>query len=396
MPGLINDLKKSVGEYKSELLSLKSKTLNVNRSVCNLDDVVSSIQTSTQTQENKIAALESFNNKLETFISDVVRIDGNVADLINKNKDDFYNEYPYLKPDIEKDWREKLGDKFKSFGEWCKEHWQEIVITIVIVVGAVLAIAAVIATGGLALVPLLTAGLTALGVSAGTALSIATVASITVAVVAVTSTLASSTLNIIDTWCDMSGNSTFKSWQTAMNWTAAISNGLYSVGSIYNSVKGVSGKEFIARDRAIANGRRGYGDLDSAHPRMQHKPGGDFDGRKDPILQENMRRNGGVLRSDQTGKVLEWPKQGTTGRTPPPNEANIDHIFPRALGGDNSFKNAQVIERQANGAKSTNQNFTPKDFMNNSVPDTASWSNAFKSAFAGNFSSGVNLGIKGD
>jgi hypothetical protein len=139
MPGLINDLKKSVDEYKSELFSLKSKVLNVNRSVCNLDDVVNSIQTSTQTQENKIAALESFNNKLETFISDVVRIDGDVADLINKNKDDFYNEYNYLKPDSEKNWFEKRWDDIKSAAEWCKEHWK-LIVTIVIVVVAVILI----------------------------------------------------------------------------------------------------------------------------------------------------------------------------------------------------------------------------------------------------------------
>jgi hypothetical protein len=237
MPGLINDLKKSVDEYKSELLSLKNKALNVNRSVCNLDEVVSSIQTSTQTQENKIAALESFNNKLETFISDVVRIDGDVADLINKNKDDFYNEYNYLKPDSEKSGWEKFCD---SAAEWCKEHWQELVITIVIVVGAVLAIAAVIATGGLALVPMLTAGLTALGVASGTAITIATVVSLTVAGIAVLSTLASTTLNLMDIWGDYGNNSTFQAWRTAMNWTSAATNLFYSVGSIYNAAQGIS------------------------------------------------------------------------------------------------------------------------------------------------------------
>ena len=50
------------------------------------------------------------------------------------------------------------------------------------------------------------------------------------------STLGSSALNIVDTWCDMSENSTFKSWQTAMNWISIISNGLYSIGAIYNSL----------------------------------------------------------------------------------------------------------------------------------------------------------------
>lgn len=34
----------------------------------------------------------------------------------------------------------------------------------------------------------------------------------------------------------MSENSTFKSWQTAMNWISIISNGVYSIGAIYNSL----------------------------------------------------------------------------------------------------------------------------------------------------------------
>ena len=103
-------------------------------------------------------------------------------------------------------------------------------------IGAVLAIVAVICSGGLALVPMLTALLTTLGVSAAMATTIATVASLTIAGIAIVSTLGSSALNIVDTWCDMSENSTFKSWQTAMNWISIISNGLYSIGAIYNSV----------------------------------------------------------------------------------------------------------------------------------------------------------------
>lgn len=164
--------------------------------------------------------------------------------MVNKNKDDFYDKYHYLKPNCEKDWLEKAWDgcksALKSAGEWCKEHWKEILITIVIVIGAVLAIAAVICTGGMALAPLLAAGLTALGVSAGTAMTIATVTSLVVATIAVTSTLASSTLNIMDTWGDYSDNPTFQAWKTAMNWTSMISNGFYSIGSIYNSFKGIS------------------------------------------------------------------------------------------------------------------------------------------------------------
>jgi len=126
MPGLINEVKKSVVDYKSELSALRKKTLNINRSVCNLDDVISSIQASSQTQERKIDSLEKFYSESEEFISEVVRIDGEVAAVINKRKEDFYKEYYYLKPECEKNGWEKIKDGLKSVAEWCKENWKSI------------------------------------------------------------------------------------------------------------------------------------------------------------------------------------------------------------------------------------------------------------------------------
>ena len=77
-------------------------------------------------------------NNINEYISDVVTIDQSAADAINKSKDDFYDKYEYLKPDIEKSW---LEEKWDSACEWCKENWQSIVsvfVTIVIVVGIVI------------------------------------------------------------------------------------------------------------------------------------------------------------------------------------------------------------------------------------------------------------------
>jgi hypothetical protein len=96
MFGLIEDVKKSVIDYKSELATFKRKTLSINKNICNLDDVINSIQTSTQTQDHKIESLDTFNRNMEKFISDVIRADGEIADIINRCKDAFYNEYSYL------------------------------------------------------------------------------------------------------------------------------------------------------------------------------------------------------------------------------------------------------------------------------------------------------------
>ena len=156
MPGLIKDVKKSVFDYNSELFSLKKKALTVNKSVCNLDDVISSIQSSTQTQDEKNTSLETFQKNSEQFISDTARIDSNVADVINQRKDDFYNEYYYLKPDCEKSGWEKFCDGVKSVGEWCKEHWKLIVTIVLVVIAIVVIVVITVVTAGAALGPILT------------------------------------------------------------------------------------------------------------------------------------------------------------------------------------------------------------------------------------------------
>ena len=122
----------------ADLKSLKSKVLSIDESIYDVDDGISSIKSSTQTQEDKIKSLESLKENISEYISDVVIIDQNAADVINKSKNDFYEKYEYLKPDIEKSW---LEEKVDNACEWCKENWQSIVsvfVTIVIVVGIVI------------------------------------------------------------------------------------------------------------------------------------------------------------------------------------------------------------------------------------------------------------------
>ena len=138
MSSLINKAKTSVKSYKSDLKSLKSKVLSMDESICDVDDVISSIKSSTKTQEDKIETLENLKQDINDFISDVVRIDGDAADAINKSKDDFYDKYEYLKPECEKSGWEKFKDGCKKVGEWCQEHWKEILAIAVVITGVVL------------------------------------------------------------------------------------------------------------------------------------------------------------------------------------------------------------------------------------------------------------------
>ena len=146
MPSLISDVRKSVDAYSSELFSMKSKALNIRRSVCDLDDVLGMVQASTQLQERKSESLDAFCRKTEEFAADVVRTDEDAAALINQSKEDFYNKYNYLKPDAEKSGWEEFWD---DASEWCREHWESICnIVLVIVIAAVVIGVSVITFGG--------------------------------------------------------------------------------------------------------------------------------------------------------------------------------------------------------------------------------------------------------
>ena len=77
-----NDPKYAVKYYRplfindnADLKSLKSKVLSIDESICDVDDVISSIKSSTQTQEDKIKSLESLKENISEYISDVVAID---------------------------------------------------------------------------------------------------------------------------------------------------------------------------------------------------------------------------------------------------------------------------------------------------------------------------------
>jgi hypothetical protein len=69
------------------------------------------------------------------------------------------------------------------------------------------------------------------------------------------------------------------------------------------------------------------------------------------MLEENMMKNGGVVKSDLSGEILVKPQKSLNGVTPPPNEWQFDHIKSIFNGGSNSYSNAQIISRLENRTK---------------------------------------------
>ena len=263
MAGFISDAEGVISCFKT----VQNEALSLSGGVGNLQSAVDEISERIRQEEDKLDSAVAVQNKANDFLDLAIRVDKQVASQVNRNKDQFYQKYPHLEPvssTDEENWGEKawawicgageyLGEKLEEGWNWVKdtakkawdglvefynEH-KKIIDTVLIVVGAIAAIAAVVASGGAALVPLLGA----LGMSTGAAM----VVSAAVAVVAVVSTVGASTLNIIDTWAEID-NPTFNSWQKGLNITSGVTNFLYSVGNIYNSLKGVSPQEYIAQN----------------------------------------------------------------------------------------------------------------------------------------------------
>lgn len=388
----IGDAESIISSFKA----VKENTFGLNGGAGNLQGAVENVDSRIRNEDTRLQEAKSIQTQVNEFVSLAARVDDSVSNKVNNNKNEFYKVNPWLKPAVsvedevpwyEQAWNwlcgagETVADGAKQAWNWISdtavkawngivEFYQEhkkIIDTVLIVIGAVAAVVAVISTGGLALVPLLGA----LGVSTAVATTISTI----VAVVAVVSTIGAAGLNIADTWMEID-NPVFNTIQKVFNITSTVSNITYSIGNIYNSIKGVTPEEYIARQNAIKNGQQGYGNLDADHPNMQHSSS-DFDQtRKQSIYEENMKRNGGELRSDQTGKKLDFPQKSQKGVTPSPYEAQIDHIYPKDMGGLNSFDNAQVIERVANRAKWNIPGFS--DYSNYSRPDVVNWKNLFK------------------
>ena len=139
MPELFNTARNSVSSFREELESLRLSALGIDSSVCDLDATISSLRTSTDTQEAKITALESVKGDAEVFASETVTIDEAAAEAITSSKDDFYDTYDYMKPDSEKSGWEQFKEAFGSVTDFVKDNWWKIVIGLVVIaVGAVL------------------------------------------------------------------------------------------------------------------------------------------------------------------------------------------------------------------------------------------------------------------
>lgn len=408
-----------IGSFKT----VQNSTASLNGGVGNLSLAMDDISARINAEEQKKANAEEVLRQSEAFAAAAEQADQQVAVMVDQNRDQFYCVNPHLMPpatEEEKNFLEQafdylkegfrpITDAFEALGDTLAKGWEmltefyekhkKVIDTVLAVVGAALAIAALFASGtfGLALVPLLHPLLTGVfflfgasaATAAGAALTVATVISIGVAVLAGASTIYSMVLNIEDIWLEIDDPAFQKKKKNAAM-ISGILNFAYSLGNIYNSLKGVPPKEYIARQKAIQNGRLGYGELAAQHPNIKVEEGRVYTkAQKDAIYKENMRRNNGELRDDVTGKILQRQERSVAGYKKPLNGSEIDHIFAKLNGGSNSFENARVINWKTNLTKSDNMNIS-NSFYIDLMPDHGSFTQAISNLFKGNLDKLIN------
>jgi len=99
----------------------------------------------------------------------------------------------------------------------------------------------------------------------------------------------------------------------------------------------------------VVEGAKTAGKYNNVPSPKNIKEGGNFTKtQKKNILEQNRKQNGGVIKSDKSGKILDSPTQSKKGQKANMNQAEIDHVHPKSKGGDNSNSNAQVLSKEEN------------------------------------------------
>ena len=73
---------------------------------------------------------------------------------------------------------------------------------------------------------------------------------------------------------------------------------------------------------------------------------------KRTIWGENAAAHGGVNVCETCGVQVSKPLKSVAGVTPPANDGQVDHIFPKAKGGEGVVSNGQLLCRACNREKS--------------------------------------------
>lgn len=253
----------------SAFVTVQRKTSRIDGQIPRLQEAQAALAERVQIEENRKVQINRVKQSVEDFLSHTVETDARVSDCVSQNAEKFYQVNPWLRPKVtqrEKKWYDKalellLGPAYQIFAnrdqivdaitkgwnaavQFYQEHKKE-VDTALLVIGAIAAVAGVIASGGVALVPLIAGFLEIMGATGATALTIATGISLGIGASAIVATAASTTLNVIDVWSENT-DPNFQKAKNLMNQLSFTLNLIYSVGNFFNKVTGVTGKDMLS------------------------------------------------------------------------------------------------------------------------------------------------------
>ena len=253
----------------SAFVTVQRKTSRIDGQTPRLQEAQAALAERVQIEENRKVQINRVKQSVEDFLSHTVETDARVSDCVSQNAEKFYQVNPWLRPKVtqrEKKWYDKalellLGPAYQIFAnrdqivdaitkgwnaavQFYQEHKKE-VDTALLVIGAIAAVAGVIASGGVALVPLIAGFLEIMGATGATALTIATGISLGIGASAIVATAASTTLNVIDVWSENT-DPNFQKAKNLMNQLSFTLNLIYSVGNFFNKVTGVTGKDMLS------------------------------------------------------------------------------------------------------------------------------------------------------
>lgn len=253
----------------SAFVTVQRKTSRIDGQTPRLQEAQAALAERVQIEENRKVQINRVKQSVEDFLSHTVETDARVSDCVSQNAEKFYQVNPWLRPKVtqwEKKWYDKalellLGPAYQIFAnrdqivdaitkgwnaavQFYQEHKKE-VDTALLVIGAIAAVAGVIASGGVALVPLIAGFLEIMGATGATALTIATGISLGIGASAIVATAASTTLNVIDVWSENT-DPNFQKAKNLMNQLSFTLNFIYSVGNFFNKITGVTGKDMLS------------------------------------------------------------------------------------------------------------------------------------------------------
>lgn len=322
----LNRLQNRIGETIRSLQAVDRDINDLSGGPQRLATASSEIRERIRTEQAREQSVVTVKRKIERFLELVHNTDSAVARQVSGSTEKFFDQYSWLRPVVpdEKNWWEQRVENWNNFwsdiGDGLANAWEavkgfyvahkKIIDSVVIVVGAVTAVAAVISSGGAALVPLLGY----LGTSAGTAAFISSA----VATVAVATTVGAATLNLVDTWVEID-SPVFNAFQNGLNITSTVFNLTYSFGTLFNAWNGVSPEEIAAFKKMsyssdeIRNAVRQDRILKVNYKRLGLMNNGEKGNYGEMAADKAMREQGYKRISNETVTTLEGGHRGIDG-----------------------------------------------------------------------------------